>query len=59
MTKQTGIWIDSTKAIIVTLQNGKESINEIESNLKIVFTMIKKEIKAVFLTSTYRFSKKD
>jgi hypothetical protein len=34
MTKQTGIWIDSTKAIIVTLKNGKESINEIESNLE-------------------------
>jgi hypothetical protein len=26
MKKQTGIWIDSTKAIIVTLQDGKKQL---------------------------------
>jgi hypothetical protein len=34
MKKQTGIWIDSTKAIIVTLENGKETISEIQSDLE-------------------------
>ncbi|WP_369765986.1 hypothetical protein [Flavobacterium sp. WC2429] len=34
MKKQTGIWIDSTKAIIVTLNDGKEFICEIQSNLE-------------------------
>ena len=34
MKKQTGIWIDSTKAIIVTLENGKEVMNEILSDLE-------------------------
>jgi hypothetical protein len=29
--KQTGIWIDSTKAIIVTLQDGKKQL--VKSNL--------------------------
>ena len=31
---QTGIWIDSSKAIIVTLDGGKEKISEIESDLE-------------------------
>jgi hypothetical protein len=31
MKKQTGIWIDSTKAIIVTLQDGKKQL--VKSNL--------------------------
>jgi hypothetical protein len=26
MKKQTGIWIDSTKAIIVSLEDGKEAV---------------------------------
>ncbi|WP_016990151.1 hypothetical protein [Flavobacterium sp. ACAM 123] len=34
MKKQTGIWIDSTKAIIVTLQDGKEAVSEILSDLE-------------------------
>ncbi|NRT16293.1 hypothetical protein HNP99_002657 [Flavobacterium sp. 28A] len=34
MKKQTGIWIDSRKAIIVTLNNGKETVTEIESDLE-------------------------
>jgi len=34
MKKQTGIWVDSKKAIIVTLQNGQEQTDIIESNLE-------------------------
>jgi hypothetical protein len=34
MKKQTGIWIDSTKAIIVTLNDGKEFICEIQSDME-------------------------
>jgi hypothetical protein len=34
MKKQTGIWIDTTKAIIVTLDGGKEKITEIESDIE-------------------------
>ena len=34
MKKQAGIWIDSTKAIIVTLDAGKEYITEIQSELE-------------------------
>jgi hypothetical protein len=34
MKKQTGIWIDSSKAIIVTLEKGKEEITEIQSDLE-------------------------
>lgn len=34
MKKQTGIWIDSTKAIIVTLDGKEESITEILSDLE-------------------------
>lgn len=34
MKKQTGIWIDSKKAIIVTLNGGKEMISEIQSDLE-------------------------
>lgn len=34
MKKQTGIWIDSTKAIIITLQDGKEAVSEIQSDLE-------------------------
>jgi hypothetical protein len=32
--KQTGIWIDSTKAIIVSLEDGKEAVTEIQSELE-------------------------
>lgn len=32
--KQTGIWIDSSKAIIVKLSDGKENITEIESDIE-------------------------
>ena len=34
MKKQTGIWIDGSKAIIVTLFGGQESIKEIESDIE-------------------------
>jgi hypothetical protein len=34
MKKQTGIWIDSTKAVIVTLEDGKEAVSEIQSDLE-------------------------
>jgi len=34
MKKQTGIWIDTSKAIIVTFTDGKEHITEIESNIE-------------------------
>lgn len=34
MKKQAGIWIDSTKAIIVTLNGGKETVTEIQSDLE-------------------------
>jgi hypothetical protein len=34
MKKQTGIWIDGSKAIIVKLLNGKESTIEIESEIE-------------------------
>lgn len=31
---QTGIWIDTSKAVIVSLYDGKESITEIESDVE-------------------------
>ncbi|NGY36600.1 hypothetical protein FQU23_003630 [Flavobacterium sp. XN-5] len=34
MKKQTGIWIDSKKAVIVTLEDGKEAVSEIQSDLE-------------------------
>lgn len=34
MKKQTGVWIDSSKAIIVTLSGGKENITEIKSDIE-------------------------
>lgn len=34
MKKQTGIWIDNSKAIIVKLQNGEKEITEIESEVE-------------------------
>jgi hypothetical protein len=34
MKRQTGIWIDSSKAIIVCLNGKKESITEIDSNIE-------------------------
>lgn len=34
MKKQTGIWIDSSKAIIVTLDGEKQKVSKIESNLE-------------------------
>ncbi|MDP1800726.1 MAG: hypothetical protein Q8L81_05210 [Bacteroidota bacterium] len=34
MKKQIGIWVDSKKAVIVTLQNGEEKTDIIESNLE-------------------------
>lgn len=34
MKKQTGIWIDTSKAIIVTFTDGKEQIKEIESDIE-------------------------
>jgi hypothetical protein len=49
MKKQTGIWIDSTKAIIVTLQDGKEAVSEIQSDLEKESITTKKVTKEVFL----------
>jgi hypothetical protein len=34
MKKQTGIWIDSSEAIIVTFNDGQEEITEIKSDLE-------------------------
>ncbi|MBL7872449.1 MAG: hypothetical protein JNM78_12605 [Cyclobacteriaceae bacterium] len=34
MKKQTGIWIDTSRAIIVTLSGGKEHVTEIESDIE-------------------------
>ena len=34
MKKQTGIWIDTSKAIIVTLDGDKEKITEIDSDIE-------------------------
>lgn len=34
MKKQTGIWIDTSKAIIVSLDGGKEKISEIDSEVE-------------------------
>lgn len=34
MKKQTGIWIDTSKAIIVTFTDGKEHITEIKSDIE-------------------------
>ena len=34
MTKQAGIWIDQSRAIIIFLINGKHSIKEIDSNIE-------------------------
>ena len=33
MKKQTGIWIDSSKAMIITLSEGNESITELKSDI--------------------------
>ncbi len=32
--RQTGIWIDASKAILITLENGKEKIKELHSNVE-------------------------
>ena len=34
MKKQTGIWIDTSKAIIVSLHDGKDHMKEIESDIE-------------------------
>ena len=34
MKKQTGVWIDSSKAIIVKLENKQEDIIEVQSNIE-------------------------
>jgi hypothetical protein len=34
MKKQTGIWIDTSKAIIISLKNGEENIIEINSEIE-------------------------
>ena len=34
MKKQTGIWIDSSKAIVISLKEGKETVHEIESEIE-------------------------
>jgi hypothetical protein len=47
MKKQTGIWIDSTKAIIVTLQDGKKQL--VKSNLILKIESITTKVTKVFL----------
>lgn len=32
--KETGVWLDKDKALIVTLENGKETLNTIQSNIE-------------------------
>lgn len=32
--RQTGIWIDSSRAILVTLQGGKENVTEVDSSIE-------------------------
>ncbi|MFK2820606.1 hypothetical protein U0L90_10800 [Flavobacteriaceae sp. LMIT009] len=32
--KKTGIWLDKNKALIVTIENGKESLTKIPSNIE-------------------------
>ncbi len=34
MNRQTGIWIDSSKAIIISLDGDKENITEIDSDIE-------------------------
>lgn len=34
MKKQTGIWIDGSKAIVISLKEGKETVHEIESEIE-------------------------
>ena len=34
MKKQTGIWMDTSKAIIITFNDGQEHVQEIESNVE-------------------------
>lgn len=34
MKRRTGIWIDSSKAIIISLEGNKESITEIDSDIE-------------------------
>lgn len=34
MKKQTGIWIDGSKAVIVHLENGKERVEEVEAEVE-------------------------
>jgi hypothetical protein len=48
MKRQTGIWIDSSKAIIVTLDGGKENIFEIESDLENKMYLEKEGSKGTF-----------
>lgn len=49
MKKQTGIWIDSSKAIIVTLLDGKEHIIKIESNIENLMDLGKEGNKGTFM----------
>jgi hypothetical protein len=57
MKKQTGIWIDSTKAIIVTLQDGKKQLVKSNLILKIESITTKKVTKEVFLRSAHGLTK--
>ncbi len=34
MSKQTGVWLDSSKAVIVTFENGIPQVSQIESNIE-------------------------
>lgn len=48
MKRQTGIWIDTSKAIIVTLEGGKEHISEIDSEVENRVYHIKEGNKGTF-----------
>jgi|SRR5690606_8243305 len=49
MKKQAGIWIDSSKAIIVTLSEGNEHIMEIASDVENLMRYDKQGDKGVFM----------
>ena len=51
MKKQTGIWIDTSKAIIVTFTDGKEHITEIESDIENRIYHDKESDKGTFMGS--------
>ncbi|MFT7336193.1 MAG: hypothetical protein ACI9M1_002143 [Porticoccaceae bacterium] len=58
MKKQTGIWIDSTKAIIVSLEGSKEAVTEVLSELENRVSHDKKGDKGSFFAGQHIDSQK-